>query len=104
MATPHSSQHRHLRIDSSRVEAQHNLCDDEPVPAGHSACLESQTSSARGFGSRTRKKTREEPHGPYGSSWGLQHLNWLNFHFTVGYDPKDLSSVVLTPKLYNIEC
>ena len=31
-------------------------------------------------------------HGPSGSTWGLQHLNWLKVHFAVGYNPKELFS------------
>ena len=37
-------------------------------------------------------KLKTSPYGPSGSTWGLQHLSWLNDHFTVGYDPKELFS------------
>ena len=37
--------------------------------------------------------SKTSPHGPSGSTWGLQHLNWLKVHFAVGYDPKELFSL-----------
>ena len=36
--------------------------------------------------------SKTSPHGPSASTWGLQHLNWLNIHFAVGYDPKEIFS------------
>ena len=36
--------------------------------------------------------SKTSPHGPSGSTWGLQHLNWLKVHFAVGYDPEELFS------------
>ena len=40
----------------------------------------------------SKRKTQEEPNGPYGSLWGLQHLDWLHIHFAQGYDWEDLFS------------
>ena len=37
-------------------------------------------------------RLKTSPHGPSGSTWGLQHLNWLHVHFAVGYEPKELFS------------
>lgn len=45
-----------------------------------------------GFRDPSRKKPQQEPNGPYGSLWGLQHLNWLHIHFALGYDWEDLFS------------
>ena len=36
--------------------------------------------------------SKTSPHGPSGSTWGLQHLNWLNVHFAVGYEPREFFS------------
>ena len=36
--------------------------------------------------------SKASPHGPSGSTWSLQHLNWLKVHFQVGFDPKELFS------------
>lgn len=38
----------------------------------------------------SKKKSRVEPNGPYGSLWGLQHLDWLHIHFAQGSDWEDL--------------
>lgn len=38
----------------------------------------------------SKRKPQEVPNGPYGSLWGLQHLNWLHIHFALGYDWTDL--------------
>ena len=89
------------------IHCEQNLfayADEESIPADDPAFVDSSMSPARVPGRQSKKKAQEELHGPHGSSWGLQHLNWLRIHLTVGYDPKDLSSVVLTPKFYNIEC
>ena len=81
-----------LRAESVRIRS------DDP------AFVDPSMSPARLSGHQSKKKAQEELHGPHGSSWCFQHLNCLHIHLTVGYDPKDLSSVVLTPKLYNIKC
>lgn len=38
------------------------------------------------------RKPEGVPNGPYGSLWGLQHLDWLHIHFALGYDWEDLFS------------
>lgn len=37
-------------------------------------------------------RSKASPKGPSGSTWGLQHLNWLNLHFAVDYEPQELFS------------
>ena len=43
-------------------------------------------------GRPSKKKHEVEPRGPYGSIWGLQHLNWLHLHFTLGHDWEEIFS------------
>lgn len=46
----------------------------------------------RGSRDPSKNKSQKEPNGPYGSLWGLQHLNWLHIHFALGYDWDNLFS------------
>ena len=41
---------------------------------------------------RSKKKAEEEPRGPYGSIWGLKHLNWLHLRLTLGHEWEELFS------------
>ena len=38
------------------------------------------------------KISKEKPHGPSASHWGLQHLDWLHIHFTLGCSWEDVFS------------
>ena len=54
-----------------------------------------ETSSAKSEhvpGNTSKKGPEAQPHGPSGSLWGLQHLNWLHLYFTLGHDWEELFS------------
>ena len=39
------------------------------------------------------KTSKEKPHGPSASHWGLQHLNWLHIHYALGCSWEEFFSV-----------
>ena len=52
----------------------------------------SSTGLKRNSDTPSKGRHEEEQHGPSGSLWGLQHLNWLHIHFALGYDLPELFS------------
>ena len=79
---------------SERKERQYEVEGGKTSPFAPSKAVK-ETSSADSEhvpGHPSKKKPAAEPRGPYGSIWGLQHLNWLHLHFALGHDWEELFS------------
>ena len=79
---------------SERKERQYEVEGGKTSPFAPSKAIKETTSadSENAPGNPSKKKSEAEPRGPYGSSWGLQHLNWLHLHFALGHDWEELFS------------
>lgn len=79
---------------SERKEKQFEVKGDKTSPFVPSKAYKEKSSAGSNDvpGNRSKKKPEEEPRGPYGSIWGLQHLNWLHLRLTLGHDWEELFS------------
>ena len=79
---------------SGRKDRQFEVKGDETSPFVPSkAHKEKSSAHSENIPGKPSKKSHEaEPRGPYGSIWGLQHLNWLHVHLTLGHAWEELFS------------
>ena len=79
---------------SERQERQFKVKEDDKSPFVPSKTNKAKASVGSNDvpGNLSKKKPGEEPRGPSGSLWGLEHLNWLHIHLALGHDWEELFS------------